>query len=509
MSAPMEVVVCSDSAGQLWNCAVFELHSGTNLLSYRGGNTSARGLAILNGEHLLGAQLGKNYINVWEIQRKDQLQQKIVCPGIVTCLTGSPNGLYLLAGIAESIYLWEVSTGSLLAVLNRHYQDLTCLRFTDDSSHFISGGKDNLALVWSICSVLQEDPSQTPEPRHVWARHSLPITDIHCGLMGPQARVATASLDQTVKVVHRKVWAQDEARLVSSFLGTLLASTMGIEFNETMYLFLWEISSGEILLSVLFDVGIMSVTFDPCEYSMFCGGSDGNIFQVTLCGTNLQRDKSFQTDQEGSQVFKGHRNLVTCLSVSMDGTLLLSGSHDETVRLWDIQSKQCVRTVNHKVSFRKKIQIFSLRCVNILIAPPMCNSQRSPRYHCSLTLSICSVTNAFIMPAPANMFQPDSRPTVGLPRFTRHLNPSEPGEGSETGGVSLRLGLHMQGTEDSYLEKAGKLHALMCAATDKSVFGIGENTKVRVAELEDEVKKLKKINKDLYEFSAQILTKPH
>ncbi|XP_041086235.1 WD repeat-containing protein 18-like [Polyodon spathula] len=235
------------------------------------------------------------------------------------------------------------------------------------------------------------------------------------------------------------------------------------------YQLLWEISSGEILLSVLFDVGIMSVTFDPCEYSMFCGGSDGNIFQVALCGTNLQRDESFQTDREGNQVFKGHRNLVTCLSVSMDGTLLLSGSHDETVRLWDIQSKQCVRTVNHKGS----------------------------------------VTNAFIMPAPANMFQPDSRPTVGLPRFSRHLNPSEPGEGGESGGVSLRLGLHMQGTEDSYLEKAGKLHELMCAATDKSVFGIGENTKVRVAELEDEVKKLKKINKDLYEFSTQILTKPH
>ncbi|MGH0132599.1 UNVERIFIED_CONTAM: hypothetical protein FKN15_050138 [Acipenser sinensis] len=137
---------------------------------------------------------------------------------------------------------------------------------------------------------------------------------------------------------------------------------------------------------------------------MFCGGSDGNIFQVALCGTNLQRDKSFQTDREGNQVFKGHRNLVTCLSVSMDGTLLVSGSHDETVRLWDIQSKQCVRTVNHKGS----------------------------------------VTNAFIMPAPANMFQPDSRPTVGLPRFTRHLNTSEPGEGGEMGGVSLRLGLHMQ-----------------------------------------------------------------
>lgn len=39
---------------------------------------------------------------------------------------------------------------------------------------------------------------------------------------------------------------------------------------------------------------------------------------------------------------------MTCLSVSTDGSLLLSGSHDETVRLWDIQSKQCLRTVNHK-----------------------------------------------------------------------------------------------------------------------------------------------------------------
>uniref|UniRef100_A0A8B9Z1U2 WD repeat-containing protein 18 n=1 Tax=Buteo japonicus TaxID=224669 RepID=A0A8B9Z1U2_9AVES len=81
---------------------------------------------------------------------QDQLQQKIICPGPVTCLTASPNGLYILAGVAESIYLWEVSNGNLLAILNRHYQDLTCLCFTDDSSHFLSGAKDCLALVWNL-----------------------------------------------------------------------------------------------------------------------------------------------------------------------------------------------------------------------------------------------------------------------------------------------------------------------------------------------------------------------
>lgn len=70
MAAPMEVVVCTDSAAQLWSCVVWELHSGANLLTYRGGQAGPRGLALLNGEYLLAAQQGKNYICAWELQRK-------------------------------------------------------------------------------------------------------------------------------------------------------------------------------------------------------------------------------------------------------------------------------------------------------------------------------------------------------------------------------------------------------------------------------------------------------
>uniref|UniRef100_A0A8K9Y5L2 WD repeat-containing protein 18 n=1 Tax=Oncorhynchus mykiss TaxID=8022 RepID=A0A8K9Y5L2_ONCMY len=269
MSAPIEIVLCADSAGQLWNCAVLELHFGTNLL------------------YILGAQLGKNF-NVWEIQRK--VANSNYCNGIL-----------------------EVSV---------------------KSQHFLC-----------ICKYMT---TLTPEPRHVLCRHSLPITDIHCG------------------------------NLV-----------------------------------------------------------DGGIFQVSLC-SQVSRDKTFRSDNEGNQVFKGHR-LVTCLSVSMDGTLLLSGSHDETIRLWDIQSNQSIRSINHKVA-----------------------------------------------------------PGIPLPRFSRHLNPLVQAEGTETGGA----------LNETYLEKADKLYSLMTAVTDKCVFVNGENTKVRVSELEEEVRALKKVNKDLYDFSTQLLTKP-
>ncbi|XP_060037474.1 WD repeat-containing protein 18 isoform X2 [Erinaceus europaeus] len=362
--------------------------------------------------------------------RRDQLQQKILCPGPVTCLTASPDGLYVLAGIAESLYLWEVSTGNLLVILSRHYQDVTCVQFSGDGSHFLSGSKDCLALAWSLCSVLQADPSRPPAPRHVWTRHTLPITDLHCSVGGPLARVATASLDQTVK--------------------------------------LWEMSSGELLLSVLFDVGIMAVTMDLAEHHMFCGGSDGSIFQVDLCAWPGQREKSFRPEQDAGKVFKGHRNQVTCLSVSTDGTVLLSGSHDETVRLWDVQSKQCIRTVTLK----------------------------GP------------VTNAAIMLAPVGMLSSDFRPSLPLPHFNRHLLGAEHGDERHRGGLTLRLGLHLQGAEPSCQERGEQLHEVMCSAMEKSVLGGPDRLRIRVTELEDEVRNLRKINRDLFDFSTRIITRP-
>ncbi|KAK5907807.1 hypothetical protein CesoFtcFv8_005618 [Champsocephalus esox] len=49
MAAPLEVIVSSDSGSQMWNSTVFDLLSGSSLLSYRGGSSSARGLTLLSG----------------------------------------------------------------------------------------------------------------------------------------------------------------------------------------------------------------------------------------------------------------------------------------------------------------------------------------------------------------------------------------------------------------------------------------------------------------------------
>ena len=45
---------------------------------------------------------------------------------------------------------FQVCSGCLMAVVGRHYQNVNVIRFTDNGSHFISGGEDNLVIVWSL-----------------------------------------------------------------------------------------------------------------------------------------------------------------------------------------------------------------------------------------------------------------------------------------------------------------------------------------------------------------------
>jgi pre-rRNA-processing protein IPI3 len=244
---------------------------------------------------------------VWSIQRKDQTQLRVVCPGKVTALSVSPDGIYCVAAVAEKIHIWQVSTGNLLAVLSKHYLTVRCLRFTDDGSHFVSGADDNSVFVWPLSRVLaSHSNSSRVEPRHSWNDHVLPITDIHVGCGGCRARVATASRDKTVK--------------------------------------LWDMASGLLLCTLTFSAEVTAVTMDAADYRLFTGTSSAIIYQINLFDDSVTKSQVTSGEQ---LALTGHSGAITCLSLSLDGATLASGSHDSTVRLWSTSSRQCIRTLLH------------------------------------------------------------------------------------------------------------------------------------------------------------------
>lgn len=56
-----------------------------------------------------------------------------------------------------------------MSVAARHFQPVTCIRFTDDGSNFVSAGEDGMVCVWAI------NDSARLETVHSFSDHYLAV----------------------------------------------------------------------------------------------------------------------------------------------------------------------------------------------------------------------------------------------------------------------------------------------------------------------------------------------
>ncbi|CAB4067200.1 IPI3 [Lepeophtheirus salmonis] len=262
-----EVLVTGDDYGAQWNLAVWDPSNGTSLVTYKGGTSIPGSFNILGSSYVVSVLKNKAVLNVWRLDRHEQLPQKITTPGKLKALSANPNdGRFLVGSVAESIYLWQTNTGRLLNILVRHYQE-------------------------SLSEVMCPSES-TKEPYHIWNDSALEITDLVVGKGGPRARIFTCSYDQ-----HP----------------------------------------------------LTSIAVDSSEVWIYLGSSKGDIHTFSLRDTPCKSD-SIKTMISPSQKnsFLGHSLPISCLSISIDGSTLASGSEDKDVRIWDVKSRQTLRIISMK-----------------------------------------------------------------------------------------------------------------------------------------------------------------
>ncbi|XP_049790972.1 WD repeat-containing protein 18 [Schistocerca nitens] len=317
MTDTTEVVITSDGSGQLWNACVWDPNNGTSLMYYKGGGVSApHTLCLLGNDYLLSADNARPLIHAWPLNSQETINLgtgRMLCSGCVNALAVSPNAQYCAAGIAERLHIWQIASGRLMAVSNRHFQDITCLKFTDDGTHIATGGEDCRVIVWPLAYLISQFANEMysvpgeAEPRYTFFDHSLPVKDVFIGPGGMRALLVSVSFDRTCKI--------------------------------------YDLASGKLLLSLLFDAPLTAVTVDGTDSVVFVGTNSGKIQEFNI--SHPPRDVHHVVN-ETPKKFVGHDKMITCLSSSIGGQTLLSSSTDMKVIVWDIPSGQCKRVLQHK-----------------------------------------------------------------------------------------------------------------------------------------------------------------
>ncbi|XP_009796052.1 protein ROOT INITIATION DEFECTIVE 3 [Nicotiana tabacum] len=307
----LELVIASSPTDAGIGC--WDLHTGAEHLRYRSCSSPSHGLVCVGGRFLASSQLcatksSSGSILYWS-WNKPQVEVKSFPAESISPLVCNNEGTYMAGGGASGdIYLWQVATGKLLKKWHAHYRAVTCLKFNDDQSLLISGSEDGSVRVWSLIMVfddlLREKARQPYE--YSFSEHSLKVTDVVTGYGGANAIVVSASEDRTCKV--------------------------------------WSLSRGKLLRNIVFPSVIDAIALDPGEDVFYAGGRDGKIYIAAL---NAVADPNSNYGLHILGFLSEQSKAITCLALTTDGVLLISGSEDGMVRVWNTKDHNIARIFRH------------------------------------------------------------------------------------------------------------------------------------------------------------------
>eukprot|EP00271_Cylindrocystis_brebissonii_P006463 TRINITY_DN19255_c0_g1_i1.p1 TRINITY_DN19255_c0_g1~~TRINITY_DN19255_c0_g1_i1.p1 ORF type:complete len:559 (-),score=100.09 TRINITY_DN19255_c0_g1_i1:701-2377(-) len=325
MEVFQEVVVGASSVEG--SVVVWDLRTGQQLGNYKHAAAPRNGMCAIGRDYLgltqiLQAGGGAGGIWFW-LWQKASAVLKCFPTEAVGPLTASADGSFLAAGaLSGRLYLWEVTTGTLLRRWQGHHRAVNTLVFTDDDSTLLSGADDGLVRAWYMIKVLDSKKDagaasgeggdcghQSLVPRCSWSEHSQAVTGLFVGAGGSSGLVVSCSADHTCKF--------------------------------------FSLATGTLLRSVVFPVAINVTLLDPGEYCLYGGGADGRIF-ITPLNFGVQGGPSAVADAgQGDGLLHGHERAVTALAFSLDGVLLVSASEDCTACVWCTASKKILRRLEH------------------------------------------------------------------------------------------------------------------------------------------------------------------
>lgn len=370
----------NDQTVRLW-----DVHSGQCLKTLRGHTSWVQSVAFSPEGQNLASGGNDQTVRLWDIHTGQCLKTLLGHTGRVISVLFSSDGQTLVSGGEDqTVRIWNIHSGQCLRILETHINWLLSVALSPDGQTLAIGSDGKTVKLWNLHSgeCIKTLPGYSS---HVWSVAFSPNGQ----------RLATASEDKTVKLWdvstgeclqtlqehNGRVWlvafSPDGQTLVSmsddqtvkfwdfpagkclrtleaysNWVSSVAFSPQGnilASGNEDNRVRLWNLSTGQCVKTLQGHTNIVSsVTFAPqCTSGTSTNEAVNNLEgSILASGSDDQTIKLWDTRTgECVGTLWGHHDWVQSLSFSPDGQTLASGSRDQTVKLWDWRTGECLHTL--------------------------------------------------------------------------------------------------------------------------------------------------------------------
>ncbi|MFW6267608.1 MAG: protein kinase domain-containing protein [Marinilabiliaceae bacterium] len=372
------------SASDDWNIGIFDAQTGRALHMLEGHRGPVTALSLTNRDDMVVSASQDHTFRVWNLE-------KFTCVGVfrgqdqnspghsqsVTHIASHPRQSVILSASADrTLRLIDTQKGVAKRVLEGHDAAVMCAVFTADGRKAISCGKDKRIIRWGL---------ETGNPELFYKGHLDTVTSL---VITPDGRhIISGSVDKTMRiwdlqtgVCLRTFSEQNDVinNIVSSSSGNQIFVQGGNRKN-----YLWRINyisyQVPLDLSKIEEVSSLRKTQQKAIDDMKKAQQaldEGDFHKGYTHIRKVRQMDGFERDSRqlaiwrkltsrfprcglcagwNKKIYRGHTDRVTSLAVDYKNGLMVSGSDDCTVRLWDLNQEECIHTFQESADAVKTV----------------------------------------------------------------------------------------------------------------------------------------------------------